>query len=143
MLSKRISWFLLVCLFTFDAVFSYWAVVYRNAHEANPAIKSIVETYPLLYFVTIPGLVLIMYPVSRGLTALARKLFNKIDDEIAEKIVLTALVIYWILGNSSINFLFLAGRRQSAQVWYLTAVVAIIPTLIYSLSILKKHSHEK
>lgn len=133
MFSKKLSWFLLTSLFAFDAVFSYWAVVYRSAHEANPAIKNIVEAYPLLYFVTIPGLILIMYPIYKGLSLLAGRLFKTTDREIREKIVLTAMVIYWILGNSSVNFSFLAGHRQPAYVWYLTAVLAIIPATIYSL----------
>lgn len=139
MMSKKLSWFFLISLFTFDAVFSYWAVVYRNAHEANPAIKSIVEAYPLLYFVTIPGLIVIMYLIYKGLFLLAKKLFKKVNKEVAEKVVLTALVIYWILGNSSVNFMFLFGHRQPAYVWYSTAILAIIPTTIYSIIILKRN----
>jgi len=138
-MSKKLSWFFLISLFTFDAVFSYWAVVYRNAHEANPAIKSIVEAYPLLYFVTIPGLIVIMYLIYKGLFLLAKKLFKKVNKEVAEKVVLTALVIYWILGNSSVNFMFLFGHRQPAYVWYSTAILAIIPTTIYSIIILKRN----
>ena len=140
MLPKRLSWFFLISLFTFDAVFSYWAVVYQNAHEANPAIKSVVEAYPLLYFLTIPALVPIMYSIYKGLSLLASKLFKKVNQEIIEKVVLTALVIYWILGNSSINFMFLFGHRQPAYVWYSTAVLAIIPALGYSLLVIKKHT---
>jgi len=143
MFSKKISWILLTSLFTFDAVLSYWAVVYKNAHEANPAIKTIVEAHPLLYFLTIPALVPIMYLIYKGLFLLANKLFKKVSKEIVEKVVLTALVIYWVLGNSSVNFLFLIGHRQSAQVWYLTAVLATIPALIYSLMIFQKHSRGK
>lgn len=137
MLSKKLSWFFLTSLFTFDAVFSYWAVVYRSAHEANPAIKTIVETYPLLYFVTIPALVPIMYLIYKGLALLASKFFKSASKEITEKVVLTALVIYWILGNSSVNFLFLAGHRQPAYVWYLTAILAVIPALIYSVIVIR------
>ena len=140
--SKKLSWFFLISLFSFDAVFSYWAVVFRNAHEANPAIKTIVETYPLLYFLTVPALIPIMYLIYKGLFLLANKLFKKVNKEITEKVVLTALVIYWILGNSSVNFLFLAGYRQPAYVWYSTAVLAIIPTLVYSLIVLNKHHEE-
>lgn len=139
MFSKKLSWFILIFLFTFDAVFSYWAVVYRNAQEANPAIKSVVEAYPLLYFLTIPALIPIMYLIYKGLFLLASKLFKKVDKEIVEKVVLTALVFYWILGNSSINFLFLIGHIQPAYVWYLTATLAIIPAVVYSLLVLKKH----
>ena len=139
MMSKKLSWFLLISLFTFDAVFSYWAVVYRNAHEANPAIKSIVEAYPLLYFVTVPALILIMFLIGRGLEFLAHKLFTKVDKEIIEKVVLTALVIYWILGNSSVNFMFLFGHRQPAYVWYTTAILATIPASIYSVLTLRKY----
>jgi len=143
MFQKKLSWFFLISLFTFDAVLSYWAVVYKGAHEANPAIKTIVEAYPLLYFVTIPGLVLIMYPIYKGLSLLANKLFKKVSKEIIEKVVLTALVIYWILGNSSVNFLFLAGHRQLAYVWYLTATLSVIPALVCSLFVLKKQNTSK
>ena len=138
MFSKKISWFLLISLFAFDAVLSYWAIVFRSAHEANPAIKVIVETYPLLYFLTIPSLVLIMYLVYKGLYLLANKIFSKADQEKIEKVILTAMVIYWILGNSSINFLFLFGFRQPAQVWYLTTTLALIPASLYSYFLLRK-----
>jgi hypothetical protein len=140
MFSKKLSWFLLISLFTFDAVFSYWAVVYKNAHEANPAIKSIVEAYPLLYFLTVPALIPTMYLIYKGLFLLANKLFTNVEKVIKEKVVLTALVFYWLLGNSSVNFLFLFGHRQPAYVWYLTATLAIIPALIYSVTILRKHT---
>ena len=141
--SKKLSWFLLISLFAFDAVFSYWAVVYKSAHEANPAIKSIVEAYPLLYFVTVPALIPIMYLIYKGLFLFANKLFAKVEKEILEKVVLTALVIYWILGNSSVNFMFLFGHRQPAYVWYLTATLAIIPALVYTLLVLRKQPSGK
>jgi hypothetical protein len=138
MFSKKISWFFLTSLFTFDAVVSYWAVVYRSAHEANPAIKVIVETYPLLYFLTIPALVLIMYLVYKGLCRLANKIYSGAGKEKIEKVILNALVMYWILGNSSINFLFLIGFRQPAPVWYLTTTLALIPASVYSYILLRK-----
>lgn len=138
MFSKKISWFLLTSLFAFDAILSYWAVVYRSAHEANPVIKTIVETYPLLYFLTIPALVLIMYLIYRGLSLLAHKIFLQASQGTIERVILTALVLYWILGNSSINFLFLIGLRQPAWVWYLTTTLALIPASIYSYFLLRK-----
>jgi hypothetical protein len=141
--SKKLSWFFLISLFTFDAVFSYWAVVFRGAHESNPAIKTIVEAYPMLYFITIPGLVLIMYPIYKGLSLFTNKLFKKVNKEIIEKVILTALVFYWILGNSSVNFLFLIGHRQPAHVWYLTTTLAVVPALTYSLIFLRKQSLTK
>ncbi|MBI2464654.1 hypothetical protein HYV64_00795 [Candidatus Shapirobacteria bacterium] len=139
-LSKKLSWLLLISLFTFDAGISYWAVVFRNAHEANPAIKSIVETYPLLYFLTVPALIPIMYLVYKALYLLVHKLFNNVSQEITEIVILTALVIYWILGNSSINLLFLFGYKQESYIWYQTAILAIIPATIYSVLILKRQS---
>jgi len=138
MLTKKLAWFVLISLFTFDAVLSYWAVVYRGAHEANPAIKTIVETYPWLYFVTIPGLVLIMFPIYKGLTLFVNKFFRNIKKEIIEKVVSTSLALYWILGNSSINILFLVGYRQPAHVWFLTTTLAIIPSIFYALFLLNK-----
>lgn len=138
MFSKKISWFLLTSLFAFDAILSYWAVVYRSAHEANPVIKTIVETYPLLYFLTIPALVLIIYLGYKGLCLLAGKIFSRAGKENTEKVILTALVFYWILGNSSINFLFLIGLRQPAWVWYLTTTLALIPASIYTYFSLQK-----
>lgn len=138
MFSKKISWFLLTSLFTFDAVISYWAVVYRNAHEADPVIKVMVEKYPLLYFLTIPVLVIMMCLIYKGLCRLANKIFSGAGKENVQKVILTALVMYWILGNSSINFLFLFGLRQPAWVWYLTTSLALIPASFYSYFLLRK-----
>ena len=140
MFSKKISWFLLTSLFAFDAILSYWAVVYRSAHEANPVIKTIVETYPLLYFLTIPALVLIVYLIYKGLSLLAKKIFPQAGQGSAERVILTALVIYWILGNSSINFLYLICLRQPAWVWFLTTTLALVPASIYTyFSLQKQH----
>lgn len=138
MFSKKTSWFLLASLFTFDAIISYWAIVYRSAHEANPVIKVIVEKYPLLYFLTIPALVLIIYLGYKGLCLLANKIFSGASKDKIEKVILSALVMYWILGNSSINFLFLFGLRQPAWVWYLTTSLALIPASFYSYFLLRK-----
>lgn len=138
MFSKKISWILLTLLFTFDAVLSYWAVVYRGAHEADPVIKAVVERYPLLYFLTIPALVPIMYLGYKGLALLAKKIFPKASKGKIEKTILTALVLYWVLGNSSINLLFLIGLRQPAEVWYLTTTLALIPASIYTYIALQK-----
>jgi hypothetical protein len=81
-----------------------------------------------------------MYLIYKGLFLIATKLFRKVNREVTEKVVLTALVIYWILGNSSVNFLFLFGHRQPARVWYLTASLSIIPALIYSVLVLRKQA---
>ena len=120
-LSKKLSWLLLTSFFIFDNFVSFWAVVYRGGREANLVIAWLVEKYPVLYFVCIPAQIVIIYFIVKWLTRFA-----------AEKIILTALVIYWPIANSSMNLAFLLGHRQPGRNWLILTVVGIIFAVIYA-----------
>ena len=121
-LPKKLSWILLTSFFIFDNFVSYWAVVYRGGREANLAIAWLVEKYPLLYFVCIPAQVVIIYFIVKWLTRFA-----------AEKVILTALVIYWPISNSSMNLAFLLGHRQPGKNWLILTAVGIFLAVLYVL----------
>ncbi len=139
---KKLSWIILTSFFVFDDIVSYWAIAYRHAHEANPIIASTVEKYPLLYFLCIPGIIIIMYLLSKIIINFTQRIFKSINNNTIEKVVLTTLVFYWAIANSSINFLFLIGHKQSSQTWYFLAIVTILPAIIYTLFVLIKQSKQ-
>lgn len=134
-LPKNISCILLVLFFTFDALVSYIAVTRMNGKEANLSIAFAVEKYPLLYFVTIPGLVIIMSLIVQGLTKLVIKFLNKnnLKKEIVEQIILTGIVIHWSVANSFMNLSFMLGRRLSIPDWYKLTALGLTLGIIYSL----------
>lgn len=121
-LPKKLSWFLLTSFFVFDNVVSYLAVTRWGGREANLAIAWLVEKYPLLYFVCIPAQVVIIYYIVKFLTRF-----------FAEKIILTALVIYWPIANSFMNLAFILGHRQPQKVWLILSAVGILLAVIYAL----------
>ncbi|MFA6017383.1 MAG: hypothetical protein WC744_04830 [Patescibacteria group bacterium] len=132
-LPKKISWLILIFFFTFDAVVSYIAVTRMHGIEADLMIAFAVEKYPPLYFVTIPGLIIIMYFIALGLTKLAMKFFNKkrLKREIIEQIILTALVIYWSVANSYMNLSFILGHRLTIPGWYKLSLLGFVLAIIY------------
>lgn len=132
-LPKKISWLILTSLFTFDAVVSYIAVTRMHGREADLMIAFAVEKYPLLYFVTIPGLIIIMYFIAFGLIKLAMKFFNKkhLKREIIEQIVLTSMVIFWPVANSYMNLSFIFGHRLTIPIWYKLNILGFVLTIIY------------
>jgi len=134
-MSKKLSWSLLVLFFTFDNFFSFYAITKLGGREANLVIAPIVEKYPLTYFLAIPITVVIMFFVIKFFTRLAIKIFKrqKGEADMIEKIILTSVVVYWFIGNSSLNLAFLLGYKQSIGVWYLMSAVGIVSALIFSL----------
>jgi len=132
-LSKKISWILLTFFFTFDAVVSYISVTKMNGKEANLMIAYFVEKYPLLYFVTIPVLVIIMNLIVQGLTKFSTKFLNKnsLKKEIVEQIILTAIVIHWPVANSYMNLSFILGHRLSILDWYKLTALGLTLAIIY------------
>ncbi len=134
-LPKKISWLILILLFIFDNIVSYIAVTQMHGREANHAIAFIVEKYPILYFFCIPGQIIIMYFIVLGLTKLANKLFNKSKTKPGgfKNIILTSMVIYWVIGNSFMNFMFIIGHRLSIPIWYKLSLAGILLALIYFL----------
>ena len=79
--------------------------------------------------------IVIMYLIYQILKLITLKIFKTIDKLLIEKMVLTSLVIYWLIGNSSGNILFLLGFRIST-IWTNTTFAAIPVTLIYVLTTL-------
>ena len=127
MLSKRFSYVLLTLFFIFDAVLSYFAVTKMGGHEANLVIASYVEKYPPLYFLSIPALVIGLLTIMW----LIRKFLKK-NETTLEKIILTSFVIYWGVGNSSLNFAFLIGLRHTIfNNWTTMSIAGILSGLLY------------
>ena len=139
-MSKRLSWTFLISFFTYDAVYSYFAVTSLGAKEANWTIAPLVEKYPLLYFLCIPALILIMFIIVKLLTLGLKKLsfFKNINKKNIEKVILGSMVIYWIIANTSLNIAFMFGIRGLGKVWYLTTLLGIFLGLIYFVVMLRK-----
>lgn len=141
-LTKKTAWLALISLSIFDNCLSYYAITKLNAHEANLVIAPIVESYPLIYFLCIPLTILILY-----LTLLLfKKLFSRAftfykirEESLQTRIILTAFVIYWVIGNSLMNFLFLIGIRLPGLVWGLFSALAVTFALAYSFSQIRQH----
>lgn len=138
---KNISWSLLTMFFIFDNIFSYYAITRLQGREGNFLIAPFVEKYPLLYFFCIPTTLLIMYAIYRLLRTVAIK-FSKLvkleNKNLLERIILGALVIYWAVGNSSMNVAFLFGHRQSARTWALTSLTGVLLASSYSFLMIRK-----
>lgn len=142
-MSKKLSWSLLILFFTFDAAYSFYAVSYLGAHEANWVIAPFVEKYPILYFLCIPLLVFIMLLVVRFLVYGVVKLsvFNKVSKEKIEKYILASLVIYWFVANSSLNIAYIFSFRGQSEVWYLTTLLGLFIGIIYFFINIRRYSH--
>lgn len=143
----KLAWILLITFFIFDNIFSYYAVTSLGGTEANHLISYWVETYPPLYFFCIPGQIIIIYFIVEGLTKLSEIIFKKLkitNEYIYEKIILFALVIYWAIANSSMNFAFLVGHRLSVNTWYvLTAIGVVLAIVYYAYSLDRIHKEKK
>lgn len=138
--SKKDSWIILIYFFIFDNLVSYFAITKLNGREANLFVAPFVEKYPLLYFLCIPATVLIIFVIVKLITKIAAKLLKKlgIEEKILEKITLFSVVVYWAVGNSLPNLLFLLGFRLSFQTVWLINNLALLPAILYALySILK------
>lgn len=133
-LPKKISWLLLIFFFSFDAVVSYIAVTRMNGREADLLIAYFVEKYPPLYFVTIPGLVIIMNLIVQGLVKFSIKFLNKnkLKKDIIEQIILTGVVIHWPVANSYMNLSFILGHRLTISDWYKLTLLGLTLGTIYS-----------
>ncbi|MBI5127316.1 hypothetical protein HZA76_02565 [Candidatus Roizmanbacteria bacterium] len=131
--SKKTAWSLLILFFIFDSVVSYFAITKMNGREANLMIAFLVEKYPILYFIYIPGLIIIMHLIVLGFTKLAIKFFNKnnLKKELVEKVVLTSVVIYWPIANSYMNLSFILGHRLTIPAWYFLSGVGFFSALTY------------
>lgn len=142
LLRKETSWILLILLFIFDNVLSYYAISYLGAHELNLLIAFLVEKYPLLYFICIPVQILLMFFIVWVIKKIVIRVLKgwNLKEEILERVILQGFVIYWILGNSSMNLFFLAGLHElPANVWLLTSLMGVFLALTYTLLILYKH----
>jgi hypothetical protein len=140
LLSKKISWRLLIFLFIFDNFFSYYAITQLQGREANLLIAYWVETYPWLYFFCIPATILIMYYIVLLIKKTSAKILTRRglkDEGLIERIILSSAVIYWAIGNSSLNLAFLSGFRQPAKRWIFTSVIGILLAVAYAIFILQ------
>lgn len=135
----NISWILFLSLIAFDNFVSYWAVKYRSAKEMNLLIAPIVEKYPISYFILIPILMVIMYGVVNLVTRFASKTkeLSHISKKLIRRLVINSLVIYWAIGNSSLNLLFILGYRQPPISWIYTTIIAVIVVGVYITLMLK------
>lgn len=135
LLNKKTSWSLLILLFIFDNVVSYFAVTRFGGHELNLLLAGIVEKYPYVYFLCIPAEILIMFIIIWIIKMLLMKIFKKWiqREEILERITIQALVIYWAIGNSALNLLFLVGLRLPPMTWLATSLIGILVSTIYFL----------
>ena len=104
-----------------------------NGREADLLIAYFVEKYPLLYFVTIPGLVIIMNLIVQGLTKFSTKFLNKnnLKKDIIEQIILTGLVIHWPVANSYMNLSLMLGHRLTIPDWYKLTILGLSLAIIY------------
>jgi hypothetical protein len=144
--SKKISWLILISFFTFDNFVSYWAITQKGGKEANLFIAPIVEKYPLLYFLCIPGTILAVFIIVLLIKKIAVKILKKrkIEETILEKITLTSTVIFWAFGNSLPNLIFILGFRISYQSVWILNNLALLPAICYSIILLTQiisHRH--
>lgn len=146
MLKEKTSWLLLAILFTFDNIISYWAIAYKGGHEGNLLIAGVVEKYPLLYFLCIPLTLVIMlgiaWLIEKTATFILKKLNIKNLSDL-RKIIVGAMVVYWVIANSSINAVFLTGYRIEIEVftkiiWPLVTGVGILAAFAYSIFLLNQ-----
>jgi hypothetical protein len=128
---RNIYWLILSIFFVFDNLFSYYAVIKLNGHEANLLIAPFVEKWPILYFLCIPGEMILVWIIIRGIRQIAMKLFHFTNKLLLETIILQSIVIYWAIANSSMNFAFMIGYRQSIQRWYVVTIVGVLCAIIY------------
>lgn len=122
-LPKKVSWILLSLYFIFDNVVSYVAITRMGGREANLVIAPFVETYPLLYFLCIPAEIIGIY--------LIVLLLRKVVTQVNEKIILTSIVIFWPIANSSLNLMFILGFRHLGYLWGPFTAVGFVVALIY------------
>ncbi len=135
-LPKKVSWMLLTLYFIFDNVVSYWAVTRMGGWELNSVIAPFVETYPLLYFLCIPAEIIGMYLIVlliREAVAVAMRQRKFAEKAVIERIILTSIVIYWPIANSSLNLLFLLGFRVQGYLWGPLTSIGFAIALMYGL----------
>lgn len=135
LLRKKTAWVLLIILFIFDNVVSYFAIKYWGGHEGNFLIAFIVEKYPLLYFLCIPLEIVIVFLIIWTIEQVLLKIFKKWQnrDEVLERIILWITVIYWAVANSSMNLFFLIGLRLPVKVWLFTSILRNIFSINFFL----------
>lgn len=138
--SVRTSWLLLTSFFVFDNFVSYWAVVYKNGKEANFLIASLVEKYPLLYFLCIPAEVIMIYIILVIVRSVFLRFFSRFGfrSNDVTRVVLASVVVYWPLGVSPPNLFFLLGHRMSLHTIGTLLVLGFVVGLVYGVIMLCK-----
>jgi len=102
-------------------------------------IAPVVEKYPLSYFILIPILMITMYGVVNVITHFASKTreLSRIPQILIKRLVMSSLIIYWAIGNSSLNLCFILGYRQPSVTWMYTTLTAIFVVGIYITFMIK------
>ena len=135
-LPKKVSWILLTLYFVFDNVVSYIAVMRMGGREVNLVIAPLVETYPFLYFLCIPAEIIVIYLIVlllREATAFVMRHWKFYDKAVTERIILTSIVIFWPIANSSLNLMFLFGFRGQGYLWVTFTAIGFAVALTYGL----------
>lgn len=134
-LQKKVSWILLTIYFIFDNVVSYVGITRMSGRELNAWLAPFVEPHLLLYFLCIPAQILMIYITMLVLREVTAKVLRrkKIDKNILEKIILTSIVIFWPIANSSLNFAFILGYRKLGYLWGSLTLVGLVAALTYGL----------
>jgi len=132
-MSKKVAWLLLTLLFTFDNVWSYIAVSRYHLHELNLIIAWVVEEYPLLYFLCIPAEMVMVYLIVLILKKVILMVLKNqnLNPKLVERVILTAIVIYWSIGNSGVNLLSILFHHLPFGVWLVLSSIGIIVSVIY------------
>ena len=141
-MNQIIAWLLLLAFSTFDNVVSYIAVTQKGTHELNPLIANLVETYPLLYFLCIPltliGMYLLHLLIRISLFKILEKRYHP-DRKVLSNAIATGMVIYWGIGCSSFNILYLLGVHGiTVSIWLFTSLIGFLLGILYAYLYLKK-----
>lgn len=135
-LSKKVSWILLTFYFIFDNVVSYIAVTRMGGRELNTLIAVYVERYPFLYFLCIPAEIIGGYLIVllfREAMAVMMRHWKFYDKATIERIILTSIVIYWPIANSSLNLAFVSGLRHLGYLWRTFTLAGLVTAFCYGL----------
>lgn len=143
--SKNTSWIILAVFYTFDAFSSYWAIQYMGAKEGNPVIAPYVQKNPLLFFpIMVFGFVLsyfICFILKFILWNILKRL-KSISEEYIERIILTAIIIFYFFTVVLNNSLYVLGFKFT---WMLKVflIIGIATSITYGISALYIFSRKK
>jgi hypothetical protein len=136
--SKKFSFILLACFYTFDAFSSYYAVQYLGAKEGNLVIAPYVEKTPLLFFpIMVFGYILnyCIYYVFTAVLWFFLKNTKHITKPLIERVVLASIAIFYFFTVILNNSLYILGFRMAGGV-KINLITGIVIALIYGILML-------